>query len=82
MTRAESRQTAHSLVRPQSSLKVSATRASFASRGFARMFSSSTPSQAAARTLSDFSAVSIDGDEVPLSKYKGKVTLVTNVASK
>ena len=46
------------------------------------MFSSSTPSQAAARTLSDFSAVSIDGDDVPLSKYKGKVTLVTNVASK
>ncbi|KQT93874.1 glutathione peroxidase [Marmoricola sp. Leaf446] len=32
-------------------------------------------------TLSDFTATSIDGQEVPLSAYDGKVALVVNTAS-
>ncbi|ROR89796.1 glutathione peroxidase [Nocardioides aurantiacus] len=32
-------------------------------------------------TLSDFTATSIDGEEVPLSAYDGKVALVVNTAS-
>ena len=30
----------------------------------------------------DFSAVSIEGEEVPMSRYRGKVVLVVNTASK
>ena len=36
---------------------------------------------AARKTLYDFSARSIDGQEVPLSQYKGKKVLIVNVAS-
>jgi len=38
-------------------------------------------SKVSTKTLSDFSAKSIDGEEVPLSKYAGKVVLMVNVAS-
>jgi len=34
------------------------------------------------QTLSDFSARAITGDELPLSRYAGKVVLVVNTASK
>jgi glutathione peroxidase len=34
------------------------------------------------KTLHDFSAISIDGKEIPLSVYKGKKVLVVNTASK
>ncbi|HEX9658615.1 MAG TPA: glutathione peroxidase [Bacteroidota bacterium] len=34
------------------------------------------------RSIYDFTMKSIDGKEVPLSRYKGKVLLVVNVASK
>lgn len=33
-----------------------------------------------AQTIYDFSAKNIDGEEVPLDKYKGQVLLVVNVA--
>jgi glutathione peroxidase len=42
----------------------------------------STPSHAEAKTIYDFSMKDIDGKMVPLSKFKGKVLLVVNVASK
>jgi glutathione peroxidase len=35
-----------------------------------------------AKTLSDFSAMSIDGQNVALSQYQGKVLLIVNTASK
>lgn len=35
-----------------------------------------------AKTLSDFSAMSIDGQSVALSQYQGKVLLIVNTASK
>lgn len=36
----------------------------------------------AAKSIYDFTVTNIDGKKVPLSKYKGKVLLVVNVASK
>ncbi|MEK7315488.1 MAG: aminotransferase class V-fold PLP-dependent enzyme [Candidatus Eisenbacteria bacterium] len=39
-------------------------------------------SKPAPRTVHDFSAVTIDGVEQPLSAYKGKVILIVNTASK
>ncbi len=35
-----------------------------------------------AKSIHEFSAVDIDGNNVQLSQYKGKVVLVVNVASK
>lgn len=40
------------------------------------------PDPAEAKSIFDFSAVDIDGAPTALSKYKGKVTIVVNVASK
>jgi len=37
---------------------------------------------AVAKSIHEFSAKSIDGEEVELSKYKGQVCVVVNVASK
>ncbi len=34
------------------------------------------------KTIYDFTMKSIDGEDIPLSKYKGKVVLIVNVASK
>ncbi len=39
------------------------------------------PGGVAAKSLFDFSVKSIDGKDVALSKYKGDVCLVVNVAS-
>ena len=39
------------------------------------------PDPAAATSIYDFKMKNIDGEDVPLSKYKGKVLLVVNVAS-
>jgi len=36
----------------------------------------------AKNSIFDFEAVDIDGNVVPLNKYKGKVCLIVNVASK
>jgi len=41
-----------------------------------------TGSKPAPRTVHDFSAVTIDGADQPLSAYKGKVLLIVNTASK
>jgi len=35
-----------------------------------------------AKSIYDFSAVDIDGNEVSLEKYKGHVCIIVNVASK
>jgi len=37
---------------------------------------------AVAKSVHDFSATNIDGEEVHLSKYKGQVCVIVNVASK
>jgi glutathione peroxidase len=42
----------------------------------------STTPDLAAKTIYDFTVSTIDGDDVKLSKYKGKVLMVVNVASK
>lgn len=44
--------------------------------------SNSTPSTSGAKTLYAFEAKDIDGKDVKLDRYKGKVALVVNVASK
>jgi len=41
-----------------------------------------TDPKAPAKTLYDYSVVSLDGKVVPLSTYKGKVLLIVNLASK
>lgn len=35
-----------------------------------------------AKSIYEFSAVDIDGNEVSLEKYRGNVVIITNVASK
>lgn len=40
------------------------------------------PADPSAKTIYDFTMTDIDGHKVPLKKYKGKVILVVNVASK
>lgn len=40
------------------------------------------PDPAEAKSIFDFSAVDIDGVVTPLSKWKGQVVIVVNVASK
>jgi len=42
----------------------------------------SNPETASVKSIYDFKVKDIDGKDVPLSKYKGKVLLVVNVASK
>ncbi|MFX8612738.1 hypothetical protein ABTM13_20170, partial [Acinetobacter baumannii] len=43
-------------------------------------FRNTTPHNATAKSLYEFSVKDIDNHEVALSKYKGKVVLVVNVA--
>jgi glutathione peroxidase len=45
-------------------------------------FRNTTPHNAAAKSLYEFTVKDIDGQDVPLSKFKGKVIMVVNVASK
>ena len=45
-------------------------------------FSTSAVMASTPKTIYDFSAVDIDGNEVSLDKYRGKVCIIANVASK
>jgi len=45
-----------------------------------RFFSTQPPEQA--KSIFEFSETTIDGEEVPLEKYRGKVCLIVNVASR
>ena len=46
------------------------------------MFVSSTPASNKAKSVLDFTMTDIDGKDVKLNKYKGKVFLIVNTASK
>jgi len=39
-------------------------------------------SMASPQTIYDFSCTSIDGEAVPMEKYRGRTVLIVNVASK
>lgn len=49
---------------------------------FSPYFRNTTPHTSAAKTVYEFTVKDIDGKDVPLSNYKGKVLLVVNVASR
>eukprot|EP00164_Ancoracysta_twista_P020655 GFYU01037033.1.p1 GENE.GFYU01037033.1~~GFYU01037033.1.p1 ORF type:complete len:102 (+),score=14.78 GFYU01037033.1:27-308(+) len=51
-------------------------------RFFMGFFQSRKSATTTANSIHELSATRIDGVEVPLSEYKGKVLLVVNVASK
>ncbi len=46
------------------------------------MFAGSTPASNKAKSVLDFTMTDIDGKDVKLNKYKGKVLLIVNTASK
>ncbi|KAG7456726.1 hypothetical protein MATL_G00239010 [Megalops atlanticus] len=52
------------------------------SRGVVRAMSAQAEDWRNAKTIYEFSAKDIDGNEVSLEKYRGYVCIITNVASK
>lgn len=53
-----------------------------AAAAYALMPKQTTPHQTGAKSLADFTVKDIEGKDVKLDKYKGKVVMVVNVASK
>lgn len=52
------------------------------SRGVVRAMAAQAEDWRSAKSIYEFSAKDIDGNEVSLDKYKGYVCIITNVASK
>lgn len=52
------------------------------SKSFARAMCAQANDWQSAKSIYEFSAIDIDGNDVSLEKYRGYVCIITNVASK
>jgi glutathione peroxidase len=50
--------------------------------GVARFMTDTTPREAKAKSIYDFTMTDIDGKETPLKKFEGKVVMIVNTASR
>ncbi|KAF4076450.1 hypothetical protein AMELA_G00215230 [Ameiurus melas] len=56
--------------------------AALGSRGLSRAMCAQVSDWKSAKSIYEFSAIDIDGNEESLEKYRGFVCIITNVASK